>query len=120
LFCVSLIEHYFCGKLNNYKPTLRTVQLSVWSAVHYVVFARLVGGLFIVFGFQTRLAVIFPIPILMGAVFFVNITNGFTFLNSEFWISLFVLVLLVLFLIVGSRKYSLDNLMDKAGYNRSI
>src|SRR5690606_26322353 len=73
-------------------------QLSIWSAVHYVVFAHLVGGLFIVFGFQTRLAVIFQIPILMGAVFFVNITNGFTFLNSEFWISLFVLVLLFLFL----------------------
>lgn len=95
-------------------------QLSIWSAVHYVVFAHLVGGLFIIFGFQTRLAVIFQIPILIGAVFFVNITNGFNFLNSELWISLAVLVLLLVFLIVGSGKYSLDNMMDKPGYKRSI
>lgn len=95
-------------------------QLSIWSAVHYVVFAHLVGGLFIIFGFQTRLAVIFQIPILIGAVFFVNITNGFNFLNSELWISLAVLVLLLVFLVVGSGKYSLDNMMDKPGYKRSI
>lgn len=95
-------------------------QLSIWSAVHYVVFAHLVGGLFIIFGFQTRLAVIFQIPILIGAVFFVNITNGFNFLNSEFWISLVVLILLFVFLIVGSGKYSLDDIMDKPGYKRSI
>lgn len=95
-------------------------QLSIWSAVHYVVFAHLVGGLFIIFGFQTRLAVIFQIPILIGAVFFVNITNSFNFLNSEFWISLAVLILLFVFLIVGSGKYSLDNIMDKPGYKRSI
>jgi len=95
-------------------------QLSIWSAVHYVVFAHLVGGLFIIFGFQTRLAVIFQIPILIGAVFFVNITNGFNFLNSEFWISLVVLILLLVFLVVGSGKYSLDNMMNKPGYKRSI
>lgn len=95
-------------------------QLSIWSAVHYVVFAHLVGGLFIIFGFQTRLAIIFQIPILIGAVFFVNITNGFNFLNSEFWISLAVLLLLLVFLVVGSGKYSLDNMMNKPGYKRSI
>lgn len=95
-------------------------QLSIWSAVHYVVFAHLVGGLFIIFGFQTRLAVIFQIPILIGAVFFVNITNGFNFLNSEFWISLAVLILLFVFMVAGSGKYSLDNMMNKPGYKRSI
>src|SRR5690606_28976482 len=94
-------------------------QLSIWSAVHYVVFAHLVGGLFIVFGFQTRLAVLFQIPILIGAVFFVNITNGFTFLNSEFWSSLAVVVLLYVYSIVGLAKYSLDNLVDQQGYKRS-
>ncbi|MGO1521896.1 MAG: DoxX family protein, partial [Sphingobacterium sp.] len=31
-------------------------QLSIWSAVHYVVFAHLVGGIFIALGFSTRLA----------------------------------------------------------------
>ena len=95
-------------------------QLSIWSAVHYVVFAHLVGGLFIMLGFQTRLAVALQIPILIGAVFFVNITNGFSFLNSEFWLSLVVLLLLIYFMVVGSGPYSLDKAMDKPGYKRDI
>lgn len=95
-------------------------QLSIWSAVHYVVFAHLVGGIFIALGFSTRLAVIFQLPILIGAVFFVNITNGFSFLNSEFWLSLVVLLLLIYFAIVGSGPYSLDKAMDKPGYRRNI
>lgn len=45
-------------------------QLSIWGAVHYVVFTHLVGGIFIILGFQTRLACILLLPVLVGAVFF--------------------------------------------------
>ncbi len=95
-------------------------QLSIWSAVHYVVFAHIVGGIFIILGLRTRLAVALQIPILIGAVFFVNITRGFGFLNSEFWLSLLVLILLFYFLVVGSGPMSLDKEMDKPGYRRRI
>jgi len=95
-------------------------QLSIWGAVHYVVFTHLVGGLFIILGFQTRLACILLFPVLVGAVFFVNITNGFGFLNSEFWLSIFVMLLLIVFIIKGSGRYSLDNMMNKPGYQREI
>lgn len=95
-------------------------QLSIWGAVHYVVFTHLVGGLFIILGFQTRLACILLIPVLIGAVFFVNITNGFSFLNSELWLSIIVMILLVVFIVKGSGKYSLDTMMNKPGYSRSI
>lgn len=95
-------------------------QLSIWSAVHYVVFTHLVGGLFIILGFHTRLASILLLPVLIGAVFFVNITKGFSFLNSELWLSIVVMLLLALFVLWGSGKYSLDNLMNKPGYERQI
>jgi uncharacterized membrane protein YphA (DoxX/SURF4 family) len=95
-------------------------QLYIWSAVHYVVFTHLVGGLFIILGFHTRLASILLLPVLIGAVFFVNITKGFSFLNSELWLSILFMALLFLFAIWGSGKYSLDNLMDKPGYRREI
>lgn len=95
-------------------------QLSIWSAVHYVVFAHIVGGIFIILGLRTRLAVALQISILIGAVFFVNITKGFSFLNSEFWLSLVVLMLLIYFFIVGSGPMSLDKEMDKPGYKRRI
>lgn len=95
-------------------------QLSIWSAVHYVVFTHIVGGIFIILGFQTRLACILLFPVLIGAVFFVNITNGFGFLNSEFWLSIFVMCLLIVFIILGSGNYSLDKMMNKPGYQRDI
>lgn len=95
-------------------------QLSIWGAVHYVVFTHLVGGLFIILGFQTRLASLLLFPILFGAVFFINITNGFSFLNSELWLSIVVLITLIVFVVMGSGKYSLDNMMDKPGYKREI
>lgn len=95
-------------------------QLSIWGAVHYVGFTHLVGGLFIILGFQTRLASLLLVPILFCAVFFVNITNGFSFLNSELWLSIVVLIALIVFAVMGSGKYSLDNMMDKPGYQREI
>lgn len=93
-------------------------QLSIWSAVHYIAFAHLVGGIFIALGLMTRWAIAFQLPILFGAVFFVNITNGFSFLNSEFWLSLAVLLLLILFFVVGSGRYSLDHEMNRPGNKR--
>jgi uncharacterized membrane protein YphA (DoxX/SURF4 family) len=82
----------------------------VWSvaAVHYVAFAHLVGGFLIALGCQTRLACIVQIPILLVAVFFVNLTRGFSVLNSEFWLSIVVLGGLILFLVLGSGRFSLD------------
>ncbi len=92
------------------------IQIYTWGAVHYVAFSHLVGGILIAIGLVTRVAIGFQLPILFGAVFFVNITRGLTFLNSELWISIVVLVLLLVFLIVGSGPYSLDQqLREKKG-----
>ncbi|KKX51916.1 DoxX family protein [Sphingobacterium sp. IITKGP-BTPF85] len=56
----------------------------IWGGVHYIVFAQIVGGMFIIFGFQTRLACLVLLPILFGAVFFVNLTHGFSFLMENY------------------------------------
>lgn len=83
--------------------------LLAMALVHTVAFAHLVGGVLITLGLVTRFAVVVQIPILLGAVFFVNLTQGFSALNSELWLSLIVLMLLILFWIVGSGPYSLDH-----------
>lgn len=84
------------------------IQIYTWGAVHYIAFSHLVGGILIAIGLLTRVAVGFQLPILIGAVFFINITRGFSFLNSELWVSIIVLVLLLMFMVVGSGKYSVD------------
>ncbi|MDN3669568.1 DoxX family protein [Echinicola jeungdonensis] len=88
------------------------------ALAHYVAFAHLVGGFFIALGLLTRFSIVFQIPILIGAVFFVNIDQGFLSVanNMEFEISLIVLVLLIVFLIYGSGKFSLDYWMKNHPY----
>lgn len=85
--------------------------LMLMALTHVVAFAHLVGGILIVLGLVTRFAVVIQIPILIGAVFFVNLSGGFSPLNSELWLSLIVLMLLILFWVVGSGPYSVDHWM---------
>ncbi|WP_026896849.1 DoxX family membrane protein [Daejeonella oryzae] len=85
--------------------------LVAMSLTHIVAFAHLAGGILIILGLLTRFAVVVQIPVLLGAVFFVNISQGFSPLNSELWLSVLVLFLLILFWIVGSGPYSVDHWM---------
>ncbi|WP_316811179.1 DoxX family protein [Pedobacter heparinus] len=82
-------------------------------AVHIIGFVHLVGGILIAIGLLTRFAAVIQIPILLGAVFFVNLAHGFSVLNNELWLSLLVLLLLVLFWVIGSGPFSVDQAMKK-------
>ncbi len=77
----------------------------------YVILFHIGGGLLIATGLITRWAIAFQIPILIGAVFFVNLPNGFTSINSELGFSIATLVLLVFFIFYGSGNFSLDYYM---------
>ncbi|PWS30788.1 DoxX family protein [Pedobacter paludis] len=84
--------------------------------IHLVAFAHLVGGLLIILGLVTRFAVVIQIPILVFAVFFINLTPGFSMPNSELWLSVLVLFLLILFWVIGSGPLSVDEgLKNKTG-----
>jgi uncharacterized membrane protein YphA (DoxX/SURF4 family) len=64
-------------------------------------------GLFIFLGLFTRMSCFFQIPVLFVATFFVNIKN----INQsvfEFILSVITLLLLILFVVAGSSKLSLD------------
>lgn len=76
--------------------------------IHIVAFAHVIGGLLILTGLLTRMIAVMQMPILLGAIFFVNITKGLSFLNTELWLSIVVFLLLVLFWVVGSGKFSAD------------
>jgi uncharacterized membrane protein YphA (DoxX/SURF4 family) len=80
-------------------------------AVHIVVFANLLGGAMILFGLLTRAACIVLIPIMLGAIFIVNLPAGVSQTNAELWLSVIILFLLILFAIEGSGKLSFDEWM---------
>lgn len=80
---------------------------------HYVALAHLMGGLLIALGLITRIAVIFQIPILVGAIIFVHAQKGFFSMESELGFSILVLVMLLFFLVFGSGKISVDEYLRK-------
>lgn len=79
------------------------------ALIFYVTYMHLVGGVLIFLGLFTRLAALLQLPIVFGAVFFVNILSPFV--NSELWLSILVLALLFLFLVIGSGPLSLDHVL---------
>lgn len=103
----------FISDTDQLKSLLGGLNFGLWTmtAVHYVAFAHLVGGLLIALGCLTRIAAWFQVPILFVAVFFVNISRGFSYVNSELWLSLLTLALLLLFAVAGSGRFSADAFM---------
>lgn len=75
---------------------------------HYVAFAHVLGGFFLAIGMFTRAACLIQIPILLGAIVFVNISATKDAFNpySELFLSVIVLLLLIYFLIIGNGPLS--------------
>jgi uncharacterized membrane protein YphA (DoxX/SURF4 family) len=81
------------------------------TAVYYVIFAHLVGGVLIAMGTLTRFACIIQIPIVVAAVF---MTDFFTSaINTMAWPSITALILLAIFTVIGSGPLSLDRYLSK-------
>lgn len=75
---------------------------------HYVAFAHVLGGLFLAIGMFTRAACLIQIPVLLGAIVFVNIsaTKDAFSPYSELFLSIIILLLLIYFLIIGNGPLS--------------
>lgn len=69
---------------------------------HYIVFAHLLGGFLLVIGVLVRFACIIQIPILLGAIFFINSAENVFRPFSELYLTILVLLLLIYFLIAGN------------------
>lgn len=78
---------------------------------HYIVFAHLAGGVLLVLGVLTRFACLIQIPVLIGAIIFIN--AGVLQPFSELLLSILVLLLLVYFLIIGNGSWSVALLMEQ-------
>jgi uncharacterized membrane protein YphA (DoxX/SURF4 family) len=78
---------------------------------HYVIMAHLFGGLLITLGLLTRAAILFQIPVLLGAVIFFNLPQGLSY--AELYQSLIALVLSVVILMYGSGRFSIDQYMKR-------
>ena len=79
----------------------------------FVCWVHILGGTFIILGFLTRISVWAQIPIILGAIFFINLNNGMAHSFPELLLSVFVLILLILFALAGGGKISMDQYAKK-------
>ena len=80
---------------------------SIIMLSHFVVFAHILGGILLVLGLFTRFACIIQIPILLGAVIFINLASDVFKPYNELFLSVLVLLLLFYFLIVGNGPWAI-------------
>ena len=85
--------------------------------MHYIVFVHLTGGVLISLGLLTRLSSVLQLPIVIAAIFFINIFKSEP--NTELWLSIFACVLLAVFTVVGSGPLSLNNFLSGSGQNKA-
>lgn len=79
----------------------------------FIPWLHLFGGSMLIAGLFTRLSVLIQVPVLFGAVFFVNANNNIFSGESDFLFSIIVLLLLLFFLIEGGGPFSLDNALRR-------
>ena len=94
---------------------LKGSQLEFISIIvaHYVILAHLFGGFTITIGLFTRISVAFQIPILIGAIIFVDLPRAFSSFNSDLEAAILILFLLMFFFFYGSGPLSIDNYLSK-------
>jgi uncharacterized membrane protein YphA (DoxX/SURF4 family) len=79
--------------------------------IHVVVVAHIIGGLMLIAGFRTRVAALIQIPILVGAVLVALSRGGLFMADQSLELAALVLVLLIVFCLFGSGRYSLDEII---------
>ena len=79
-----------------------------YAIAHYVAIAHLGGGVLLSVGLATRLAAVVQMPVLFGAVFFVHSGEGLLTAGQSLEFSALVLMLLVVYLVAGAGKLSVD------------
>lgn len=80
---------------------------------HYIPIAHLGGGALLAAGLMTRTSVLFQLPILVGAVSLVHLREGLFTRAQNLEFTLLVLFLLILVLIHGAGRLSLDHYLTR-------
>lgn len=86
----------------------------VSTAIPYI---HLLGGALIIAGLFTRFFCILHLPVLLGAVFMVNIQQGYFSGGADLPFSMIILLLLCFFAVEGGGYFSLDRVFRSSSNN---
>jgi len=77
---------------------------------HIIVVVHIMGGILITIGLLTRLACLAQIPIVAGAIIFLNSSRDVLQPYSEIALTVVVLLLLIYFIIIGNGPWSFEKM----------
>ncbi len=104
-------------KINALEDTVKwfeSLSIPLPSLTTYLVSSiETMGIILLTLGLFTRYISILLCFVMLGAIFFVHIENGFSVANNGFEIPLYYLLFLMIFVTVGAGKYSLDRVFFK-------
>lgn len=93
------------------QPDISVSSGVLMALVYYVTFVHLVGGTLIALGILTRFSALMQIPVVFGAVFFINVLQSP--FNTDLLSSVAALILLVVFAVLGPGRLSLECYLRK-------
>ena len=93
------------------QPDISVSEGVLMALVYYVTFVHLVGGTLIALGILTRFSALMQIPVVFGAVFFINVLQSP--FNTDLISSVVALILLVVFAVLGPGRLSLECYLRK-------
>lgn len=85
------------------------VSNSTLLVAHYVTLVHFAGGILVLFGLITRLALLFQLPIFIGAVIINTMNGAESVVMAQ---ALFGLIGSIVFILYGSGRYSVDYKMQ--------
>jgi putative oxidoreductase len=104
-------------KLKNMKETaewFNSMHIPAPQLLSYLVVGiEILGIVLLILGLFTRYISIFLGFIMLGAIFFIHFSNGFSSANNGIEIPLYYFIFLSIFITFGAGKYSLDRLFFK-------
>ncbi|MEP7127731.1 MAG: DoxX family protein [Chitinophagales bacterium] len=113
---ILVIKGYmFMFRLNELSDVVQALGMGAFNVTlaMIVAIAQLLCGLLIMAGLMTRLSCLVLFPILIGAVFYVNLRQGFI-TSSEWMLSVMILYLLIFFFVNGAGEFSVYHLISKS------
>ncbi len=102
-------------QLDTFFAETKMIKNFIWM-IKLLPWIHIIGGIMILIGLLTRFMCLIQIPIVLGAVVFVNVRDsveGAKGGESELPFSFLILVLVIVFLIEGGGYMSLDNFIRK-------
>lgn len=90
------------------------MSVSITLLAQLIIILHLVGGVCIAWGLRTRLFCLLNLPVLLGAVFFVNLRQNMFKPYAELWLSVLVLLAIICFLVIGDGVTAVEHEKEAA------